>query len=63
MGLMRLGSQTSAFATSFGAPAVAVSRANCNATESRFFMLFSPFEQASCEPLCRNYNGEGILGK
>jgi hypothetical protein len=26
-------------------------------------MLFSPFEQASCEPLCRNYNGEGGLGK
>lgn len=44
MGSMRLGSQTlafaPAFATSFGAPVAAVSHAICNATESRFFILF-----------------------
>lgn len=38
-------------------------RAIWNRAESRFFMLLSPFEQASCEPLCRNYNGGDILGK
>lgn len=62
-GLMRFRRLTSIFATSLGAPVAAVSRVIRIATESRFFMLFSPFEQASCEPLCRNYNGEGVLGK
>lgn len=52
-----------AFATSFGAPIAVMARAIRNATETRFFMLLSPFEQASREPLCRDYSGGGILGK
>jgi purine-cytosine permease-like protein len=69
MGSTRPGSLTvalalaSAVATSFGALVAAVSRAIRNATESALFILFSPFEQASCEPLCRNYNGGDFLGK
>lgn len=48
-----------------GKPRVApvAARAIWNAAENRFFMLLSPFEQASCEPLCRDYNGGDILGK
>lgn len=54
-------SLTSGFGKPCAAPVAA--RAIWNAAESRFFILLSPFEQASCEPLCRNYNGGDILGK
>ncbi|MDA9404592.1 hypothetical protein XH79_38480 [Bradyrhizobium sp. CCBAU 45389] len=63
MGSMRLGGRTLAFATSFGPLVAVMPHAIRNATESRFFMLFSPFEQASCEPLCRDYTGGEFLGK